>query len=100
MCIIQERADWAGLDPLSLPSNRLLAQGPTFRPVRGTPRPQMICLLSANSHHNAFRGTLPVVFGGGRGLYGCHLSVSGLGSRLGGAGVQRDSWTPIRSRFT
>ena len=37
-------------------SNNLLAPAPAFQPSGNTPRPQVICLLSANPRHNAFRG--------------------------------------------
>jgi hypothetical protein len=37
-------------------SNNLLAPAPAFQPSGNTPRPQMICLLSAKPHHNAFHG--------------------------------------------
>src|ERR1017187_2436952 len=37
-------------------SNNLLAPAPAFQPSGNPPRSEMICLLSANPHHNAFRG--------------------------------------------
>src|ERR1022692_3251797 len=47
----------------------------------------MICLLSANPHHNALRGgaASAVLIQGGRALLGCQISFAGLGWLLGGA---------------
>src|ERR1035441_10241693 len=51
-------------------SNNLLAPAPAYQPSGNTPRPQMICLLSANPHHNAFRGGAASPYSGGRALLG------------------------------
>jgi hypothetical protein len=75
VCIIQVRAQLGGpgfaVSGRSATSNSLLAQAPTFQPTRGTPRPQMICRLSANPHHIAFRGGAASAVSGGRALVGC-----------------------------
>ena len=47
---------WFAASGRSATSNSLLAQAPTFQPSRGTPRPQMICRLSADPSHIEFRG--------------------------------------------